>query len=272
MTRPKKQTVDYFPHDCNHGKTLFVLEQRYGNDGYAFWFKLLELIGNTEKHFLDCNDKPTWEFLLSRSHINSEIGWEMMNLLADLKAIDSELWENKIVWIDKFVKRIADAYRNRLSEIPKRPVILRKKPPETPQFDNDIVRNPQTKVKESKLKETTSVPPDRGNGVEEDFEKWWKAYPPRRKTGKPVAKAKWIFLTKTGKLLPVDKMIEVLEAQKKSQDWIKSGGDFIPGPIPYLNQSKYLDESINYEPIDKNDEYLERLARKELGSLEDIPL
>ena len=48
MTRPKKQTVDYFPHSCNHKKTIYILEERYGNNGYSFWFKLLEMLGNTE--------------------------------------------------------------------------------------------------------------------------------------------------------------------------------------------------------------------------------
>ena len=63
MARPKKRTVDYFPHQCNHGKTMFILEQKYGNDGYAFWFKLLELLGTTEGHFLHLENSADWEFL-----------------------------------------------------------------------------------------------------------------------------------------------------------------------------------------------------------------
>lgn len=159
MTRPRKQTVDYFPHDCSHGKTLFILEGKYGNDGYAFWFKLLELIGSTEKHYLDCDDKATWEYLLSRTRVSEETGWEIMNLLASLGAIDSELWQEHIVWSENFVKRVFDAYRNRISDIPKRADILRKKPPESPQPD---VRNPQTKLKETKLKESTPLSPPLG--------------------------------------------------------------------------------------------------------------
>jgi hypothetical protein len=48
MARPTKQTVDYFPHDCHHGQTIYILEKRFGNDGYAFWFNLLELLGSSE--------------------------------------------------------------------------------------------------------------------------------------------------------------------------------------------------------------------------------
>ena len=47
MARPKKQTVDYFPHIIKQGKTMTILENRFGNDGYAFWFKLLEILGST---------------------------------------------------------------------------------------------------------------------------------------------------------------------------------------------------------------------------------
>jgi hypothetical protein len=46
------------------------------------------------------------------------------------------------------------------------------------------------------------------------------------------------------KLLPLDQMLAVLRAQKQGPDWTKDGGDFIPGPRPYLNQFKFLDESL----------------------------
>ena len=39
MARPQKQTVKYFPHDtdASDGKTLTIIQAKYGNDGYAFW-------------------------------------------------------------------------------------------------------------------------------------------------------------------------------------------------------------------------------------------
>jgi hypothetical protein len=156
MTRPKKYSVDYFPHDCNHGKTLFILEQRYGNDGYAFWFKLLELLGSTDGHSLDLNDAALWEFLTSKTRIEADTCNQILNLLAKLQAIDPELWESKIVWSDNFVERIRDAYRNRLSDTPIRPDNLRQKPHEAPQ---SCAENPQTKLKETKLKETKDISP-----------------------------------------------------------------------------------------------------------------
>lgn len=54
MARPKKQTVDYFPHFVKGGRTIFILENKFGNDGYAFWFKLLEILGESEGWKIQC--------------------------------------------------------------------------------------------------------------------------------------------------------------------------------------------------------------------------
>jgi hypothetical protein len=63
MTRPLTNTVEYFMHTTSHGKTLFILEQRFGNDGYSFWYKLLETLGRTENHFIDITDPLVFEKL-----------------------------------------------------------------------------------------------------------------------------------------------------------------------------------------------------------------
>ena len=158
MTRPKKQKVDYFPHDCKHGKTLAILQKRYGNDGYAAWFKILEQLGSSDGHYIDCNDDYTWEFLASEILIEPDLLQKLVDLIAKLGAIDVEFWSERIIWSENFVKRIADAYRNRVSEIPVRPDFLRKKQGILRQSD---VGNPQTKLKESKGKKTKDIYPQK---------------------------------------------------------------------------------------------------------------
>ena len=124
MARPAKDKVDYFPHYCDHGKTMFVIEQRYGNNGYAFWFKLLELLGKNEGHFYDCNSIDNWEFLQAKTQFSEVECSEILNKLAVLGAIDKFLWEEKrIVWSDNFIKNIADAYKNRKRPVPKKPFL-----------------------------------------------------------------------------------------------------------------------------------------------------
>jgi hypothetical protein len=94
------------------------------------------------------------------------------------------------------------------------------------------------------LPNVTSPPPKKEAKVKADFEQWWKAYPARRKAGKPKVYHKWCQLRLNKKLLPLPAMLEVLEKQKRSKDWLKDGGEFIPAPHPYLNQFKFLDESL----------------------------
>lgn len=121
MGRLKKIGVDYFPHDTKSGKTMFTLESQYGNDGYAFWFKLLELLGVQENHAYDCNKPADWLFLIAKTKVTEEQAEGILNTLAQLDAIDAELWEQKIIWSQNFVDRLTEVYRKRGTDAPTKP-------------------------------------------------------------------------------------------------------------------------------------------------------
>ena len=121
MTRPRKATVDYFPHECHHGKTMFILEQKYGNDGCAFWFKLLELLGSTENHFIDCRNPAAWEFLQAKTRLDKNTCNEILDLLAVLEAISPKYWQSKIIWSANFIRNISPVYANRRVDSPLEP-------------------------------------------------------------------------------------------------------------------------------------------------------
>ena len=59
MARPIKHTVDYFSHDADasEGKTLTILENNFGLEGYAAWFKLLERLSKAENHVMKCRTR-----------------------------------------------------------------------------------------------------------------------------------------------------------------------------------------------------------------------
>lgn len=114
--RKDKNTVDYFPHYCKSGKTLFILENKFGNDGYAVWFKILELLGSNDNHYINCNDLSNWEFLQAQMRVTENKLTEILNCLSNLNAIHAELWDNKIIWSSNFVKNINDAYLRRKTE------------------------------------------------------------------------------------------------------------------------------------------------------------
>ena len=128
MARPAKTKVDYFPHVTHCGKTIAILEARWGNDGYAFWFKLLELLGDSNDFAFNCNQAADWEYLLSRTRVTEPVARAILDKLAEVEAIDAECWANKIVWSDNFVKNLESVFLKRKQERPQKPGFSQQKP------------------------------------------------------------------------------------------------------------------------------------------------
>ena len=140
MAKPVKNKVDYFPHVTESGKTIYILETDYGNDGYAFWFKLLEVLGRSEGHHYDFKDPASKRYLLAKAKVDEETAISMFNLLSDLEAIDKQLWEkHRVVWSQNFVDGIASVYKKRNRPVPEKPVfkgdIIIEDPPKNPDTD-----------------------------------------------------------------------------------------------------------------------------------------
>lgn len=152
--RPFKQTVEYFPHfvsASDTSQTLFILETEFGLQGYAFFFKLLELLGQTPGHAYDFSPFGRWKYLVARSKVDENKVKAMLNLLAEDGAIDKELYNHQVIWSDRFVDHLKSAlYVRRKDEAA----------PVKPSFPPHPLNN-QSKVKESKGKENThKIPPD----------------------------------------------------------------------------------------------------------------
>lgn len=121
MGRKKKHTVDYFPHNCKNGKVVTILEGKWGNDGYAFFYRLLQLLGDSEGHYIDCRNQDDWEYLVTKMRITEELAETILAKLADLKVIDPDLWITRIIWDQDFVNDLEEVYRKRRTELPKPP-------------------------------------------------------------------------------------------------------------------------------------------------------
>lgn len=125
MGRPTKETVDYFPHYVKSGRTIFILESKFGNDGYAFWFKLLEILGESEGHYYNCSISNNWEYLLAKTRCDENTANEIIDTLISLGKIDGELWnEKRIVWCKNFVNNLSFAYNKRHVKLPSAPSFL----------------------------------------------------------------------------------------------------------------------------------------------------
>lgn len=125
MGRLPKKGVEYFPHDTIAASTptLFVMQEEFGNDGYAFWFKLLEFLAMKAGHYADFSDRKDWRYFLAKAKVSEELGNKILDTLADLEAIDKELWEShRVVWSDNFIERLGPLYARREDPLPSKPI------------------------------------------------------------------------------------------------------------------------------------------------------
>lgn len=82
----------------------------------------------------------------------------------------------------------------------------------------------------------------KGNGKEKEnhlagFEAFWDLYPLKQKRSK--AEESWV---KHGCFRIHETILEALQRAKKSHDWMKDGGQYVPHPTTYLNQHRWEDE------------------------------
>ena len=129
MARPVKETVDYYPHFVKSGRTIFILESKYGNNGYAFWFKLLEMLGDAEGHYYDCSIPNNWAYLLAKTRCDEDTAREIINTLLTLDKIDGKLWnDRKVIWCQHFVDNVSSVYKMRHADTPTPPSFSDEKP------------------------------------------------------------------------------------------------------------------------------------------------
>lgn len=77
------------------------------------------------------------------------------------------------------------------------------------------------------------------------FEQFWKIYPKRKSKGQ--AEKAFFKINPDEQLLT--KILESVERAKKSEDWIKEKGKYIPYPATWLNAKGWEDEETELHPL-----------------------
>jgi len=223
--RPQKNTVDYFPHyaGASNGRTMFIIESQYGNNGYAFWFKLLELLSSSKGHYYDYNKRADLEFLLAKTRVSVDIFTNILKTLVVLGAIDEELHAKNILWCQNLVDNLAPLYERRKSLLPQKPSLcMQKDEPLVVSDDNngiDDTSNTQSKVKYSKvkkrIKDDKKLSSPIGLKIKEVFERVDKlrGYRP------PKRKAEAASIIRMLKTYTPDQIIETWQKLKEDKFW-----------------------------------------------------
>ena len=97
--------------------------------------------------------------------------------------------------------------------------------------DSEVTKKEGREEKGREGKERTS---SRSAKVE-GFSEFWSAYP--RKVGKGEAEKAWLKLSP-----PLALVLESINWQRESREWLKDGGQFIPHPGTWLNSRRWEDE------------------------------
>ena len=119
MARKKKNHVDYFPHDTHQSKAVRTISKTYGNDGYAFYYKLRELLGRTENHNYDLSKSIDWLDFIGEMDVEEKRAQELIEFLVTIGELDKELWEQESrLWSNSLIEDISDVYDKRVAEIP----------------------------------------------------------------------------------------------------------------------------------------------------------
>lgn len=160
MARKPSYKVDYFPHRMA-GEDMEHIQAMFGNDGYAVWFKILERIASTDYHILDLRTEKMISRCASKCLVNKDRLFNILDELALLDEIDSELWSSGIIWSEKFIKSVEPVYEKRSNKCLTKIEALAQigiTAPETPQSAPETPQsgtgNTQSKVKYSKVKKS----------------------------------------------------------------------------------------------------------------------
>lgn len=209
MARPERRDVDYFPFYIKDGKTLFILESKYGCKGTGFFTNLMRFLCRTPNHYFQIKSESDRMYLYAALKCDEVSGAEMLNIMAETGKIDKKLWENySIIASEDLINSLKPAYEKRknailnIAEIAKIAVSDAENTVTGAETQVSVGNNPQTKVKKSKLKETkvkeTEIP--------EHLKQIWPAFlEMRQKKKKPATEyAKKLVIDQLEKWYPND--------------------------------------------------------------------
>jgi len=119
MGRPARRDVDYFPFYAKRGKTLNILQSKYGLEGIGFFTNLMRFLALTPDHYYCIKEEDDkLNFFAEIGLPDEERGIAMIELMVKTGKLDKKLWEeHKVIACEAFLESIKDAYERRNNQI-----------------------------------------------------------------------------------------------------------------------------------------------------------
>lgn len=211
--RPNKQNADYFSHDSwmRDGRRIKALRRQFWLEGYAIWVMLLEVLANSD-NFQTQNNDVNFDLL------SGDFGADP-DKIKGIISFCVRLWllieENGYIYSQELIERM-------------RPLLEKRE------------RERQRRIEKQKEKQKPKKPKSRKQADEKmtvaQFEQFWAVYPKKR--AKAKAQEKFLELPRN----KFDTIMDALHKQKKSDEWTKENGQYIPMPTTYINQGRWEDQ------------------------------
>ena len=158
MARPRLEGMNYFPHDTDatNDEKLEALRALYNNDGYAFYFIILERVYRTENAELNVSNPAVLAALINKIGINKDLFAQILQTSFDIGCFDKEAYNERKILTSNGIKKRADEVRGmRQRWRDNKDKDNREENNEENQEENSEETG-ESKVKESKLKEIKS--------------------------------------------------------------------------------------------------------------------
>lgn len=218
----------YFPHDYEptSDPKIQALLGEYGGIGYGIFWRAVEMLHSEESHKLPLKNyiflAIAKQMLTSAEQTQAILNFAITT--CELFVSDGDFfWSTRVNENFKRREEISEkrAISGRLGVEAKRNLAIAK-------------QNLANTSKEKEKKENKEYTPD--------FLLFYKTYPKR----KAPAEAWKAWKKLNGKRPPIEKIIDAINNQKQTEDWLKNNGQYIPYPATWLNGERWNDE-INKE-------------------------
>jgi len=154
VARPFKEGLDYFPHDTDavNDEKIEALRILHGNNGYAFYFILLERIYRTSNAEIDVSDAETIQILSRKVAVTTEEFMQILHTALKWNCFDSNSYEKRgVLTSDGIKKRAASITEKRtlMRENYHKQKVLVSDAETRQKLGRNSAETPQSKVKES---------------------------------------------------------------------------------------------------------------------------
>ena len=155
MANKTKNTVEFFPFFVSDGKTLYVMQRKYGLAGVGFFTQIMRWLARIPGHYYEYNED------YDKDRLNEFIGMSESDVKAYITdmvqtgKLDAELWgERGVIYSQDFVDNLEELYKRRKAETPTREWVLEQTAAICTQYVSNMSEGAPQYVEQTRVEES----------------------------------------------------------------------------------------------------------------------